>query len=268
MFCSFDLLVAFILNLPIAYISLKKKALTKNAVITAFILGLVVAGFGGLLCFLVLLTFYFTSTILTKYKKKEKAFIVEDKFQKSGQRSVSQVLANGLVAMMMIVLDSFYCADLFLIAFAGAVAATTADTWATEIGVLSKKKPVMITTFKSVEPGTSGAVSKIGTTAAFLGSLLIASITFSFMHLGLLALLAIAIGGFLGAIADSLMGATIQAVYYCDYCKKETEKKIHRCGSKTRQIRGIRFINNDYVNLLSSLFGAILSMIIYSFVCF
>ncbi len=66
--------------------------------------------------------------------------------------------------------------------------------------------------------------------------------------------------GLVGSFADSLMGATIQAMYYCPVCEKETERSIHSCGTPTRFIRGIPHFDNDVINFIATLFGALLGM--------
>ena len=66
-------------------------------------------------------------------------------------------------------------------------------------------------------------------------------------------------GGLAGALVDSPLGASVQAIYYCPTCEKETEKRTHGCGTPTRQERGWRWLNNDMVNFFSSLIGALVA---------
>ncbi len=68
-----------------------------------------------------------------------------------------------------------------------------------------------------------------------------------------------AISGLAGALFDSVLGATVQAIYYCDACGKETERLIHRCGQKARSVRGWPWLNNDGVNFGASLAGAVVA---------
>jgi uncharacterized membrane protein len=63
------------------------------------------------------------------------------------------------------------------------------------------------------------------------------------------------IGGVTGSIFDSLLGAAVQGIYFCDYCEKQTERRIHRCGQPTRLVRGWEWLNNDVVNLAASAIG-------------
>jgi uncharacterized membrane protein len=68
------------------------------------------------------------------------------------------------------------------------------------------------------------------------------------------------VGGFGGAIGDSLLGATVQARRWCDRCERGTERDVHDCGAPTRPAGGVRWIGNDVVNALSGLAGACLAI--------
>ena len=64
-------------------------------------------------------------------------------------------------------------------------------------------------------------------------------------------------------MVDSLLGATVQAMYYCPACEKETERRIHNCGTRTRPMRGVTWLNNDVVNFIATFFGGLLAMAIH-----
>ncbi|MGC9335900.1 MAG: DUF92 domain-containing protein, partial [Anaerolineae bacterium] len=160
---------------------------------------------------------------------------------------------------------------LLFAAFVGAMSTVNADTWATELGVLSRIAPRSITTGLRVAPGSPGGVTRLGLWAALAGALLIGTVAtflgqvhslFQGTGWGLQAvsypLLAI-VGGVSGSLFDSLLGATIQGVYFCDHCQKETESPVHRCGHPARLLRGFPWLNNDVVNFLSSVVGALLA---------
>ena len=146
------------------------------------------------------------------------------------------------------------------------MAAVNADTWATELGVLSKQAPRLVTTGKPVERGSSGGVTLLGSLAALGGAALVA-ITAALSHSGEDAwglLVAAVVGGLAGSTCDSLLGATVQAIYRCPQCDKETERHPrHTCGAETVQVRGWRWMDNDLVNLACSLTGALTTTLLW-----
>lgn len=153
-------------------------------------------------------------------------------------------------------------------AFVGAVAVATADAWSTEVGVLSAQPPRLITTRRPVEAGTAGGVSTLGIVAALGGAWLIGFVGLALTVLSewlamrawdrtLLWLpLAATLGGLIGDLVDSLLGATAQAVYYCEQCEQQTESYIHTCGQQARRVRGVPWLTNEAVDLVSGLIGA------------
>lgn len=166
-----------------------------------------------------------------------------------GRRSARQVLANGGVAAAAALVAPWPVA-------AGALAAATADTWATEIGAYSPWPPRLITGGAVVSRGVSGGVTWIGTTGGVLGAVVIALLAgYLFPRLAGAAI-AIATAGVAGMLADSVLGATIQGVFECPACAARFERGDALCHGAVQRIRGTRWLDNDGVNLAATLLGA------------
>jgi uncharacterized protein (TIGR00297 family) len=148
--------------------------------------------------------------------------------------------------------------SLWIVAGAGALAASAADTWGTEIGMLANSPPRMITTWRVVPTGTSGGVSGIGLAATAGGALFIA-LTAWLLHRNDHAALAVVLGGTVGALADSVGGALWQSRRVCLHCGSATERLVHDCGTRTERAGGLGWLNNDGVNAACTLVGALVS---------
>jgi uncharacterized protein (TIGR00297 family) len=209
-----------------------------------------------------LLVLYFvTSSLLSRAGAAEKARRTGPIVAKSGARDALQVLANGgpfaLCALATSWADG---AAPLAVAAAGALAAATADTWATEIGTLRDDTPRSLRTWRTVPPGTSGAVSAAGSAAMVGGALFIA---IGASALGLTdALAAVTVAGCAGALADTIVGATLQDRRWCDSCELGTEREVHDCGTVTRHVGGLTRVDNDVVNLLATLTGALVGWLL------
>jgi uncharacterized protein (TIGR00297 family) len=226
------------------------RSLTPNGALCAFLVGTATFGGLGIPGAVVLLTFFLSSTALSRLGKSRKKLLTD--IGKQGERDGLQVLANGGVAALC-ALAALTPNPHWAIAFAGAFAAATADTWGTEIGTLAARSPRSIFTGKPIACGLSGGVTLIGTLAEIAGALLIASVA---TLLDIRGFLAIAAGGCCGAFFDSLLGATLQSLRWCPSCSHACETNPHVCGSSTEPLRGLQWMSNDAVNLAATLCGA------------
>jgi uncharacterized protein (TIGR00297 family) len=231
---------------------------------------MVVFGLGGLPGAVLLLAFFISSSVLSRLFGRRKSRL-EEKFAKGSRRDAGQVLANGGVAAGFMVLHGIFPSAAWpWIGFAASLAAVNADTWATELGVLNRTPPRLVTTWQPAEPGASGAVSLGGTLAALAGSALIALLaaflTPAALVKGVPPLLlvgALTTAGVVGSFLDSFLGAAVQASYFCPACGKETERHpLHTCGTPTVMRRGWRWLNNDQVNVLCALVGAVVGLVV------
>ncbi|WHY65713.1 DUF92 domain-containing protein [Neobacillus sp. SuZ13] len=255
-----ETIIIFIFILLGAASGYRSKSLTRSGALAASICGLAVyLGFGinGLY---LLGAFFASSTFWSKYKSSSK-YIIEEKLAKGATRDWRQVAANGGAAGLFSIIHYFNHDTIWLIGFLVCLASANSDTWASEIGSLSKNDPLYIRTFKRVEKGTSGAISFLGSAASLAGSLLISIIGFWLFDLGLFLTCLVFLFGYLGNVVDTLIGAFYQQVYVCRQCGIETEKKSH-CQLPTTRIKGMVFVDNDMVNFISGFIAALLAIVI------
>jgi uncharacterized protein (TIGR00297 family) len=263
-----QLLLGFFLAIFIAFLAYRVHSLNKSGAIAATFTGTIIFGIGGWEWAILLLTFFITSSVLSRSFKKRKQGL-DEKFSKGHERDTGQVFGNGSIAAAFATLHFFFPHETWpWLGFAASLAAVNADTWATELGILNPHPPRLITDLKKVvEKGTSGGISLIGTLAALAGSGLIALLAILLLpadnwSLNTRYFLLITLAGLAGALFDSFLGATVQAMYYCPTDKKETEKHpLHTCGTPTVHIRGWKWLNNDWVNFLCGAFGVITALI-------
>lgn len=254
-----QLLIGFTLGFCISLLAWKAQALSPSGAVAATLTGGMIFALGGLPWAILLLTFFVSSSALSRAFSRRKTALNE-KFAKGNQRDWGQVLANGgLGAFLALTHIAWPSQDWPWMAFAGAMAAVNADTWATELGVLSRLPPRLITNGRVVERGTSGGVSPLGVLAALGGAALVGGIAVVFST-GWRALTLwgnVSLAGLAGSLFDSVLGASVQAIYRCPACQKETERHPrHLCGAETIRARGWRWLNNDWVNFACSLVGA------------
>jgi uncharacterized protein (TIGR00297 family) len=259
---TFSVLAGLCFGAAIAVGAFYARALSRSGALAAAILGTIIFGLGGLAHTAVLLTFFLSSSLLSALFGKYKSS-VNEKYAKGNRRDAGQVLANGGIAGLCVILGVLLPGrPVFWWMYCAALAAANADTWATELGVLSKNSPRLITTFRKVEMGTSGGITLIGSISAVAGACLIASISDVFQP-GIKPLLWVTLAGCFGAFVDSWLGASVQAMYYCDTCQKETEKHpLHGCGTVTRLIHGWKWLDNDWVNTFCTLSAVALIMLL------
>jgi uncharacterized protein (TIGR00297 family) len=264
-----QLLLGFLSAILIAYLAYRAHSLNKSGAIAAMFTGTIIFGIGGWQWAILLLTFFVTSSALSRAFKKRKQGL-DEKFSKGHERDAGQVFGNGGIATTFAALSWVFPHEPWTwIGFAAALAAVNADTWGTELGVLNPSSPRMITNLrKAVEKGTSGGISLIGTLAALAGSGIIALLGVLLPPTDSWSLnaghwLLITFAGLAGALFDSLLGATVQAMYYCPTHRKETEKHpVHTCGTLTVHIRGWKWLDNDWVNFSCGAFGVVVALLL------
>jgi uncharacterized protein (TIGR00297 family) len=246
------LLIGLVLSLLIALIALRRRSLSRSGAYAAVLIGTVIFVGGGPTWFLALVTFFVSSTLLGRVGRERKA-AVKREFEKGDVRDAFQALSNGGVAAVCALGMALSPHAAWAAGFIGALATANADTWATELGVLSRAEPWSLLRLSRVPRGTSGAISPLGLAVTVFGGLAIGAVAaLPLMVLG-------AASGFLGALLDSLLGALFQAGYYCPECRRDSEGARHVCGALSMHARGLSWFDNDGVNLVATLGGALLA---------
>jgi len=217
-----------LLSLGVASAAWAAKLLTRDGIVAAVVVGAAVFGFGGYGPAVLLVTFFATSGLLTRWRADRKSHPEHRR-----GRTSAQVLANGGVVAVLSVWYALIPSPGLATAIAGAIAAATADTWATEVGLLSASPPRLITTWQRVTPGASGGITALGTLAGVVGAGLIAAL--GAVLIGA-AWPGVWMAGAGAMVVDSVLGATIEG-----------------------RIRGI---GNNGVNLIATMVGAGLSLLI------
>lgn len=248
----------------VAALGYQRRALSEDGAVAAWLVGTVIVAFGGWWWGVLTVLFFGSSTALGRIGPHRPE---RERQARGNRRDLVQVGANGGIAALLASLAAAGDRELLFVAFAGALAAATADTWATELGRFSRVAPRSIVSGLAVAPGASGGVTRVGTAGALGGALLIGGIAglgvgrgWAEAGMPALALVAIVTGaGFSAALFDSVLGAALQATYRCPRCQEETESPVHRCGEEAILVRGIPAVTNDIVNLLATLGGAALA---------
>ncbi len=252
-----QMITAVVLAFCIGIVSYYVKFLSASGSVATFLLATIVYGIGGWKWTVPILTFFIGSSILSKFGKSRKQHLVTI-FDKTDIRDSGQVAANGGVAGLIVIFWYIFPerAELYYL-YVAALTAVTADTWGTEIGILSKANPRSIISMKNVERGTSGAISLQGIIGGMIGAciVILSAIAMDESLFSGQVILAFLISGFAGTVVDSVLGASLQ-VQYKTSDGLLTERNLVN-GKPTLFVSGIKWINNDAINWMCALSGVI-----------
>jgi len=243
-----------------ALVAISASAIDRRGFLASLAVGYPILLGGGWTWFVIVATFFVLGVAFTWYRYEYKKSIGSAQ-EKGGTRNWPNILANGGVAALLGLGEFLGGGPVFSVLYLGAVSAAASDTVATELGLLNRAPPRLITDpRREVSPGTSGGVSPMGFAGSLIASLLIGAVA---AVLGVASQLqapyvvAIAVsGGLVGSVADSVAGATFQRKSYCTVCGKPSENLIH-CGELTMYASGLKLVDNHVVNVLATVFGAL-----------
>jgi uncharacterized protein (TIGR00297 family) len=219
--------------------------LTAGAAVAASGIGVCVLSGSGLGGLALLGTFFVSGSLLSPRGAGER------------RRRPVQVLANGWTAALGgLVIPA--APSLGWAILAGGLAGAQADTWATELGRRSRRPPRLITTGRPVTAGTSGGVTLLGTLGGGAGAAIIAVLARAAHAPAPVTWITAA--GVAGMLADSALGASVQARFACAVCGQTVETRRH-CASPAVHVRGLRWMTNDVVNVLGTGAGAAIAVL-------
>ncbi|MFQ6675295.1 MAG: DUF92 domain-containing protein [Fidelibacterota bacterium] len=250
-----------VFSLVLAWSAFRLNALTIDGALGAFVMGVFIFGIGTWKFMIPLTVFLVISSLLSRIHYRAKAKLEVEWLGKGYPRNLVQVFANGGVPLVIAIWWFYSPSPWLYVAYVASVAAANADTWATEIGLLSKSSPRNCVTFRVVEPGTSGGVTPLGTFGAAAGSTVVALSALPFLPPHTQAAVLVAAAGFAASLIDSILGATLQATYRCRTCQKTTEMPRH-CSGEAILVKGHRTVTNNTVNLVCTLSGGVMILLL------
>ncbi|MFZ5624770.1 MAG: DUF92 domain-containing protein [Gemmatimonadota bacterium] len=264
--------LAALISAVLCFAAWRIRAITAGGAVAAFTVGLAVLVGTGWDGGAVLMAFFVTSTAVGRAAEPWRAARhVRPAFANLGPapegkgetRDQFQVIANGGAALLgaLVGLATDQPAlGLRIVTCSLAVAA--ADTWATSVGAVSQSAPRDILSGQYVPPGASGGITAVGTLGGALGALVVAVTgAVAGEAAGLLGVAFVI--GFTGMLLDSVLGASVQGRFRCPACDVETERRRHRCGTRTVAIAGWGWLTNDGVNLVATTVGAMAGWLVY-----
>ena len=271
--------VALALAATVAVLAWRSGSLRADGAVAAFAIGVIAVrvqwAWGAYL-----LGWFVLASALSRVGRARKATRTREIVLKGDTRDARQVLANGgifaICALVVLIADAVgSIADarstpsplmaLATLAAGGALAASGADTWSTEIGTLLGGNPWSLRRRQRVTPGTSGAVTWSGTIGGVVGAVLLSGFAWSVSMIASSMVLPVALGAVVGATVDTLLGAWVQERRLCSVCQQFTERLAHCDGMPTLHQGGIPRLDNDLVNVACSLTGAVMAVALAAF---
>ena len=252
---------AIFASTALAVLALITWALTLRGTALAWVFCIVISCSGGLSAFAVLAAVFLITAAASKFAgKRADPYNVR---RKSGARDIDSVFCN--VGIAALAAGSYWITAYqgFIFAYAAVMAESLADSVASKIGPLTTGRTIDICAFKPTQAGISGGVSLVGSLAALAGSLCIGLLWLVSSRCGCGEAALVSAVGFIGCMFDSVLGSRAQVRYRCTCCGKMTERNAH-CGGVCVKEKGITWMNNDAVNLLSNVFTFVLALAVYT----
>ncbi len=252
-----DVILKILVLTAVSIVSLRMGFLDWRGFTTSLLIGGAVLFIGGWRLFTLLLLFLMVGSLLTKVLNGGG----------NGIRGWRNVVANGLWAAASASIYGYTGNEAALLFYLGALNAMFSDTVSTEVGMYIGGSPRLITRpWEYMPKGLSGGITLPGIVGGFAGAIFFSYLSVSLFNgeLGISAVASIAGAGILANVFDSFLGASVQAKYRCRVCGSLVEKASH-CGVEAVHESGVKFIDNHFVNFLSSFTGGLLALALYTY---
>ena len=202
--------LAIAVNAAVAGAGYFARTVSVSGAIVGAVLGTTIFICTGWQGWLLLLATFAIAVVTTRLGLARKRALKIDE-ARGGRRGAGNAIANtGVATVAALVSVISYAQDQSLLAFVAALAAGGSDTVASEIGKAWGRRTFLVTNMRKVPPGTAGAMSLEGTLAGVAGAFALGA---TGAALGLVdwdVLLAIAGGATVGALIESILGATFE----------------------------------------------------------
>jgi len=225
------------LNAAVAALGWAARTVTRAGAVTGMIIGALMIIGTGLAGWLVLIVTFVVVSLTTRlgHARKTQAGIAEDR---GGRRGPGNAIANtGVAAWAALVATGLADPTLAHVAAVAALVTAGSDTIASEVGKAYGRTTWLITTWRRVPPGTTGALSVEGTAAGMVGAVGLAGVGALLGIVPMAAVPIVAMAAVIASMMEGVIGATIEA-------------------------RGM--LTNDAVNFVNSAIGAGLAMLLWS----
>ena len=228
---------ALLLNTVLIAVAQRAPLLTPAGWVHAGALGTILWGCLGWRGWVAVVAYLVLGSLVTRLglREKQERGLAEARGGRRGPENVWGSAATG-ASLALLIGAGVEPRSLLLVGFSASFAAKLADTFGSEIGKRWGRRPVLITTLRSVPPGTEGAISLAGTLASAAGSVLMTLVMWQLQLLPSISVsLVVMLIGLLATLAESLIGALAQDRF--------------------------RWLSNELVNALQTLLAAVMAML-------
>ena len=228
---------ALLLNTVLIALAQRAPLLTPAGWVHAGALGTILWGCLGWRGWVAVVAYLVLGSLVTRVglREKQERGLAEARGGRRGPENVWGSASTG-ACLSLLIGAGVEPRSLLLVGFSASFAAKLADTFGSEIGKRWGRRPVLITTLRSVPPGTEGAISLAGTLASAAGSVLMTLVMWQLQLLPSISVsLVVMLIGLLATLAESLLGALAQDRF--------------------------RWLSNELVNALQTLLAALMAML-------